>query len=268
MRLVTVGVAGSFPGPDSPASTYLVQAHDGEREWSVVLDLGNGGLGALQRHVDPADVDAVALSHLHPDHCADLSGLYVYLKYHPVRGVARTGVTRHLPVYGPSGTRERAAAMYGLDQGETMDAEYDFRTWQPGVPIQAGPLTIEPFEVFHPVDAYGVRVTGPSSLRPGETATLVFSGDTDYCESLVEASRDVDLLLCEAAFQEGRDDVVQRGIHLTGRRAGKIAAAAGVKRVLLTHMTSWSDPDVTIAEAREQYTGPLEAAVPGGVYEL
>ncbi len=268
MRLVTVGVSGSFPGPDSPASTYLVQGHDGEREWNVVLDLGNGGLGALQRHVDPADVDAVGLSHLHPDHSADLSGLYVYLRYHPVRGSARTGVPRGLPVYGPSGTRERAAAMYGLEPGETMDAEYDFRTWRSGSSVRVGPLTLEPFEVFHPVEAYGIKVTGPSSLRPGETATLVFSGDTDHCESLVEASRDVDLLLCEAAFQEGRDDVVERGIHLTGRRAGKVAASAGARRLLLTHLTAWSDPGVALAEAREQYTGPLEAAVPGGVYEL
>jgi ribonuclease BN (tRNA processing enzyme) len=268
MRLVTVGVSGSFPGPHSPASTYLVQADDGERTWSVVLDLGNGGLGALQRHVEPADLDAVGLSHLHPDHCADLSGLYVYLRYHPVRGGERTGVPRQLPVYGPEGTRERAAAMYGLDEGQTMDSEYDFRTWSPGSPVRVGPLVLEPFVVFHPVEAYGVRVTGPSSVRPGETATLVYSGDTDHCETLVEAARDADLLLCEAAFVEGRDDVVERGIHLTGRRAGKIAASAGAKRVLLTHLTAWSDPEVAVAEAREQYTGPLEAAVPDGVYEL
>ncbi|WP_402376211.1 MBL fold metallo-hydrolase [Isoptericola rhizosphaerae] len=267
MRLVPVGVSGSLPGPESPASCYLVQAHDGERWWSLVLDLGSGALGPLQRHVDPLDVDAVGISHLHPDHCADLSGLYVYLRYHPERGSHRTGRPRHLVVHGPSTTRERAAAMYGLESGETMDAEYAFRTWQPGVSVQVGPLTVEPFVVNHPVEAYGMRVTGPSSDRPGERATLVFSGDTDHCDRLVEASRGADLLLCEAAFLEGRDDGVD-GIHLTGRRAGKVAAKAGAGRLLLTHLTVWTDSAQTLAEAREEYDGPLDVARPGTVYEL
>ncbi|WP_402464444.1 MBL fold metallo-hydrolase [Isoptericola aurantiacus] len=269
MRLTTVGVAGSLPGPDSPASCYLVQAHDGERDWHVVLDLGSGALGPLQRHVDPLDLDAVALSHLHPDHCADLTGLYVYLRYHPERGSHRTGVARQLPVHGPSTTRERAAAMYGLEPDETMDAEYAFRTWRPDGPaVQVGPLTLEPFAVNHPVEAYGVRVTGPSTQRPGESATLVFSGDTDACETLVEASRGVDLLLCEAAFLEGRDDEVAPGIHLTGRRAGRLAAQAGAARLVLTHLTAWTDPQDTLAEARAEYDGPAEVAVAGGTYTL
>ena len=151
MRLVTVGVAGSFPGPRSPASTYLLQV-PGElaaasgltgadaRDWNVVLDLGNGGLGALQRHVDPNDLDAVGISHMHPDHSADLSGLYVYLKYHPERGVARTGRPRHLPVLGPADVAERAGVAYGLEPGETMEGVFDFGVWQPGRTVRVGPL--------------------------------------------------------------------------------------------------------------------------------
>ncbi|MDO8144416.1 MULTISPECIES: MBL fold metallo-hydrolase [Isoptericola] len=268
MRLVTVGVSGSLPGPDSPASCYLVQADDAERTWNVVLDLGSGALGPLQRHVDPADLDAIGLSHLHPDHCSDLSGLYVYLKYHPERGVVRTGVPRELPVLGPSATCERAAAMYGLEPGEDMATEYAFRTWEPGSPVRVGPMTLEPFRVNHPVEAYGVRVTGPSSDRAGESATLVFSGDTDMCPGLVEGARGADLLLCEAAFLEGRDDGVERGIHLTGRRAGKVAAEAAVGRLLLTHLPAWTDPADTLAEARGVFDGPTELAVAGGVHTL
>ncbi|WP_166846411.1 MBL fold metallo-hydrolase [Isoptericola sp. BMS4] len=279
MRLVTVGVSGSFPGPESPASTYLVRVSAAEaaaagctgadvREWNVVLDLGSGGLGALQRHVDPLSLDGVALSHLHPDHCADLSGLYVYLRYHPTRGDARTGSSRQLPVYGPGSAAERAAAMYGMGPGESMDGVYDFRSWAPGRPVRLGPLELEPFTVFHPVEAYGFRVTGPSSVRPGERATLAYSGDTDSCAGLVDAARDADLFLCEAAFQEGRDDGIERGIHLTGRRAGRAAAEAGARRLLLTHVAAWSDPRVPLAEAREVYGGPVDVTVPGGEHEL
>ncbi|GAA1711683.1 MBL fold metallo-hydrolase [Isoptericola hypogeus] len=279
MRLVTVGVAGSFPGPASPASTYLVQVSaaeavaagatgDDARDWNVVLDLGNGGLGALQRHVDPLALDAVALSHLHPDHCADLSGLYVYLRYHPARGAVRTGVARHLPVYGPTTTAERAGAMYGLAPDESMASEFDFRSWEPGARVRVGPLELEPFRVFHPVEAYGIRVTGPSAVRPGERATLVYSGDTDLCDGLVAGAAGADLFLCEAAFQEGRDDRVEAGIHLTGRRAGKAAAAAGARRLLLTHIASWSDPQVPPAEARAVYDGPVAVAAPDEVHVL
>ena len=77
MRLTVIGCSGSFAGPGSPASSYLVRADDpAGRTWHLLLDLGNGALGALQRQVDLADLDAVAISHLHPDHCADLLGLY------------------------------------------------------------------------------------------------------------------------------------------------------------------------------------------------
>src|SRR5487761_1525454 len=67
VRLTVIGCSGSFPGPDSPGSCYLVEA-DGFR---LLLDLGNGALGALQRYCGLYDVDAICLSHLHADHCLD-----------------------------------------------------------------------------------------------------------------------------------------------------------------------------------------------------
>ncbi|MDQ1641319.1 MAG: hypothetical protein QOJ90_670, partial [Actinomycetota bacterium] len=79
MRLTVIGCSGSFPGPDSPASCYLVEA-DGFR---VVVDLGNGALGPLQRHCAIGDIDAVLLSHLHPDHVMDVLSLYVARSYDP-----------------------------------------------------------------------------------------------------------------------------------------------------------------------------------------
>ncbi|WP_265523209.1 MBL fold metallo-hydrolase [Oerskovia flava] len=272
MRLVTVGTSGSFAGPDSPASSYLVQvpadvSPDG-RAWNLVLDLGNGSLGALQRHVDPLDLDGVGLSHLHPDHFVDVCGLYVYLRYHPERGSQRTGTGKSLPLWGPQGTGRRLAVAYGLEAGETMDAELDVRTWEPGLPTTLGPLELEPFEVLHPVPAYGVRVTGPSSLRPGERVTLAYTGDTDLCDGVVDLARDVDLLLAEAAFHEGRDDGVPRGIHLTGRRAGQVAARSGARRLVLTHLPAWNDPQRSVAEARAVYDGPIDVATSGAVFDV
>ena len=89
VKLTIVGCAGSFPSAESPASCYLIEAPYEGRTYRLVVDLGSGALGALQRYVDLRDVDAVALSHLHPDHCFDLSGLYVVSKYHPAGALPR-----------------------------------------------------------------------------------------------------------------------------------------------------------------------------------
>ena len=110
MRLTVVGCSGSYPGPDSPASCYLLEAeHDdgsGPRTWRVLLELGNGALGALHRVVDPLSIDAVLVSHLHADHCLDLCGYYVMRKYHP------QGPPPRIPVWGPSDTADRMARAY------------------------------------------------------------------------------------------------------------------------------------------------------------
>src|SRR5699024_7504230 len=125
------------------------------------------------------------------------SGMYVYLRYHPVGGSLREGTGKKLPIWSPSTTARQAARAYGLSEGETMDADYDFRPWTQGAPVEVGPLTLEPFRVFHPEEAWGVRVTGPSTLRPDERAVIAYSGDTDYCAQVVALARDADLFLCE-----------------------------------------------------------------------
>lgn len=263
MRLTVLGCAGSFPGPESPASSYLVQADDASgRTWNLLLDLGNGALGVLQRFCDPVDLDAIGLSHLHPDHVADVSGLYVYLRYRPGGGPRRP-----LPVHGPFGTASRLAAAYGLEPGESMAGQIAVHTWQPGHPVQVGPMTVTPVAVEHPVPAYGMRVTGPSDHDPGATVTLAYTGDTDACAGLDALARGADVLLAEAAFVEGREDDV-RGIHLTGRRAGEAAAAGGAGRLLLTHVPAWNEPGVGEAEAREVYDGPVETVRSGFVAVL
>lgn len=267
MKLTIVGMAGSFPSPSSPASCYLLQADDDAgRTWSVVMDMGSGSFGALQQVVDPFAIDAVAISHMHPDHFADLCGYYVYLKYHPERGSERDPARCAVPVYGPAQAQRRLAESYGLSDDETMAGQYSFRPWIPGTPRTVGPLTIEPVVVEHPIPAYGMRVTGPSSVTPGARVTLAYTGDTDLCDGVAELARGADLLLAEAAFVEGRDTAT--GIHLTGLRAGQVAAEAGAARLLLTHIPAWNDPAVSIAEARSAYDGPVDVVVQGASYVL
>ena len=145
MRLTVLGCSGSLPGPKSPASSYLVEA-DGFR---VLLDLGNGALGAFQEHAKIADIDAVLLSHLHPDHCLDLCSLYVARRFWPdVEGPP-------IPVWGPPDTAARMAAAYGLAPEPAMAKTFDFRTYLDG-----------PFAVG-PVEVRAARPSGPRVCPPG-----------------------------------------------------------------------------------------------------
>ena len=255
VRLTIVGCSGSFPGPESAASCYLVEADDDAgRTWRVLLDLGNGALGPLQRVADLGSLDALLISHLHPDHFMDACGLYVARRYDPAGASAEP-----LPVFGPGGVANRLLEAYGADAADGLGDTYTLQEWEDGRSVTIGPLTVTPRRVVHPVEAYGLRVEHRGRV-------LAYSGDTDACPALDELAKDADLLLAEASFQEDRDDI--RGIHLTGRRAGEAAAAAAARRLVLTHVPVWTDGDVVLAEARDAYDGPVELARPLAAYDV
>ena len=251
MRLTVVGCSGSYPGPDSPASCYLVEAEHEGRTWRALLDLGSGALGALQRYVDPLAIDAVFLSHLHADHCLDLCGYHVLRRYHPL------GHQPLLPVWGPADTADRMARAYDLPVDPGMREEFDFRGYD-GV-VELGPFRVEAIEVDHPVPAYGLRVSA-------DGVTIGYSGDTGPCQGLDAVARDVDLFLVEASFHTRTEN--PPNLHLTGVDSGAAAARAGARRLLLTHVPPWHDREEALAEARSAYDGPVELARSGDVHEI
>jgi ribonuclease BN (tRNA processing enzyme) len=251
VKLTVLGCSGSLPGPDSPASGYLVEA-DG---FHLVIDLGNGALGPLQRFVSPHRVDAVVLSHLHPDHCADMSGLAVALQYGPQRR------ERPLAVIGPAGTRERIAAIVNPNvnadpKPDSLNALFEFAAPSDRV---LGPFSLSFAPVNHPVPTFAVRIS--DGVR-----TLVYSADTGECPALVTLARGADVLLCEATW--GPDDSYPPNLHLTGAQAGEHAARAGVERLIVTHVPPTGSRDVAAAEARASFGRPVDAARPGSQYEI
>ncbi|MFF0988277.1 MBL fold metallo-hydrolase [Kocuria nitroreducens] len=261
MKLTIVGCTGSFAGPDSPASCYLLSGEDAEgRTWRILLDMGNGALGVLQRHMDLHDIDAVLVSHLHPDHCIDLAGLHVAIKWDP-RGWGRAPI----PLWAPTGLHEYLSSTHGLPPEPGMHGEFDFHTWAAEVTVRVGPFAITPFCVEHPTpEPYALRIDYDGVLGP---STLAYSGDTDACEGLVRAARDADVFLCEAAYHEGRDDAL-RGIHLTGRRAAEAARDAGARKLLLTHLPVRNSPTRAVEEAQEVFDGPIGVAQPAHTYPI
>ena len=251
MRLTIVGCSGSYPGPESPASCYLVEADHEGRTWRVLLDLGSGALGVLQRYADPLAIDGVFLSHLHADHCLDLCGYHVLRRYHP------SGHQPRLPVWGPADTANRMARAYDLPVDPGMRAEFDFRSYDGAVEL--GPFRVEAIEVDHPVPAYGLRVSAGG-------VTLGYSGDTGPCDGLDAVARDADLLLAEASFHTREQN--PPNLHLTGVDCGAAATRAGARRLLLTHVPPWHDLDEALTEARSAYDGPVELARTGDVHEI
>ena len=248
MRLTVIGCSGSFPGPDSPASSYLLE-HQGFR---LLLDLGNGALGPLQRHTGLADINAVCLSHLHADHCLDLCGFWVAQTYAP------DGPGPRIPVYGPAGTAHRMAQAYGLDEHPGMTQAFDFGTLQPGA-REIGPFRVTLARMNHPVETFGFRVEAGGLV-------IAYSADTGESAALVDLARGADLMLCEASFLDGPG--LPEGVHLTARQAAEHAARAGVGRLVLTHLVPWNDRERSRAEAAACFGGQLSLATSGLVIDL
>jgi ribonuclease BN (tRNA processing enzyme) len=220
VKLTIVGCSGSGPGPKSPASSYLVE-HDG---FTLLLDLGNGAFGPLQGFTDPAGIDAVFLSHLHADHCLDVAPFVVWHRY------AGPSERSLVPLYAPVGAERRLALAYDID-GDGLTDVFDF------IPVGPGKFSLGPFAVTlartaHPVECYAIR------LEAGGRS-LVYTADTGPSQRVVELARGADVLLAEAAHPPGPD--LPGGLHLTGREAAEHAVAAGVRRLLLTHIPAWVD---------------------------
>jgi ribonuclease BN (tRNA processing enzyme) len=220
VKLTIVGCSGSGPGPKSPASSYLVE-HDG---FTLLLDLGNGAFGPLQGFIDPAGIDAVFLSHLHADHCLDVAPFVVWHRY------AGPSERSLVPLYAPVGAERRLALAYDID-GDGLTDVFDF------IPVGPGKFSLGPFAVTlartaHPVECYAIR------LEAGGRS-LVYTADTGPSQRVVELARGADVLLAEAAHPPGPD--LPGGLHLTGREAAEHAVAAGVRRLLLTHIPAWVD---------------------------
>ncbi|MBB0245269.1 MBL fold metallo-hydrolase [Streptomyces alkaliphilus] len=249
MKLTVVGCSGSFPSADSACSCYLIEAEG----YRLLLDLGNGALGELQKYTGLYDIDAIVLSHLHPDHFIDMCGYFV-ARYYRHEG----GRCAPIPVYGPAGTEHRLNTAYEDTPTEkSMSEVFDFRTLHHGESLKLGPLAIDVSRVRHPVEAYGFRVEH-------EGRVLTYSGDTGPCREVEDLARDADLFLCEAAFTDGKENLPD--IHMTGREAGESARAAGVRRLVLTHIPPWTDTEVNLRDARAVFDGPVEAARPGAVH--
>ena len=253
MRLTVLGCSGSVGGPDSAASGYLLT---GPGMTPAVLEFGPGVLGALQRYADPGAV-SVFLTHLHADHCADISGLLVWRRYHP------NPPTGKALLYAPEGSELRLGNASAEIGGETDDITdvLDLRHWVEGEAFDYEGLTVTPYRMFHPPESYGLRFTTETGK------VFVYTGDTAVCDSLYDLAKGADVLMAEASWTH---DPANRpvGVHMSGIEAGRAAREAGVGELLITHIPPWTSREEIIAEAKSEFPGPVHAVSPGEVFDI
>jgi ribonuclease BN (tRNA processing enzyme) len=243
MRLTVIGCSGSFPGPDSPASSYLAEAEG----FRLVIDMGNGALGVLQRYAELFGIDAICVSHLHADHCIDVGSYWIARQFAP------DGPKPPVPLYGPPGTADRVQPHLGSDSADRTQVPFDFRDLTRAV-VEIGPFRVTTDHMNHPVETFGFRVEHAGRR-------LAYSADTGESSALVRLAEGADVLLCEASFTDRADN--PPNLHLSARQAGEHATRAGVGQLVLTHLVPWNDRDRSLAEAAETYRGPLSLATSG-----
>jgi ribonuclease BN (tRNA processing enzyme) len=249
IELTVLGCAGSHPGPGRLCSGYLVRSGD----TSVLMDAGNGSTANLQRSMALRDLDAIVISHRHVDHCVDLIGAFYALRFDPAFG-------RRIPLYGADEVHETLTGLMSADSAMAFDEVFDHTRVGDGDELSIGPLRLRFANSLHAAPAVSTRIEV-------DGATLVYSGDSAGGPDLVRISEGTDLLLCEATWAGDPNDYPP-GVHLTGREAARIAAEAGVGKLVLTHIAGGTDRQQVLREAREVYDGPVELAEDLAVYRL
>jgi ribonuclease BN (tRNA processing enzyme) len=236
IELTVLGCSGSYGAPAGGAcSGYLVRA-GGATLW---VDCGNGTLAALQRHADPADLTAVVITHVHPDHCVDLYGLHVLNRY----GLERSG----LPVYAPEGV-EPALRHLVADWGDT----FDWKEVGDGDREEIGGVGLRFARTDHPPPTVAVEISHADRR-------LVYTSDTGPEWSVDAFAPRADLVLSEATYQHHD---IRAPLHLSARQAGEMARAADARRLVLTHLWPTLDPAVSVAEGSEAFGAPVTLAAP------
>jgi ribonuclease BN (tRNA processing enzyme) len=246
MRLTVLGACGAWPEAGQACSGYLVE-HGGFR---LLVDVGYATVPRLLRHVTAEQVDAVFVSHGHPDHCADLNPL--------LRARAlRDDPAPPLPLYALPGALD---AVLALDRPGMLDDAYALREFAAGGRLEIGPFRVETRPLPHFVPDAGVRLAAGGRV-------VAYTGDSGPSAEVVALARDADLLVAEASYV---DEVPAdtRGALCSAREAGRQAADAGAARLLLTHLLPGTDQAAALAAARDGHDGEVGVATADLVLDL
>jgi ribonuclease BN (tRNA processing enzyme) len=236
MKLTIIGHWGGYPKAGEASTGYLFE-HNGFR---LLVDCGSGVLSHLQKHIDPTELNALLISHYHPDHIADIGVLQHALLIQYYMGKSKGT----LPVYAHE---EDAHGFRSLTYRNFMKAQ----AYNEQSKLTIGPFSVSFVKTKHPVTCYGMRIEA-------DGRSVFYTADSAFKKSFVPFGKDADLLLCECNFY-GDMDASGAG-HMTSLDAGKLAYETEAKKLILTHLPHFGDPEQLVSEAKTIYKGDIELA--------
>lgn len=233
MNVTVIGCWGGYPKVNEASSGYLFE----EAGFKLLVDCGSGVLSHMQNHIQPEQLDAVLLSHYHPDHVADIGVLQHALL-----------IGRHL------GKEISTLPIYGHQEDETGFAALTYKdltagqAYHPSDKLTIGPFTVEFLQTVHPVPCYAMKISN-------HRQSVVYTADSAYQEEFIPFIKGSSLLLCESNFYSGMDG--QSAGHMTSSEAGRLARLAGVNTLVLTHLPQFGDLRKLKEEAEEEFHGTV-----------
>ncbi|TWT04327.1 MBL fold metallo-hydrolase [Planococcus sp. CPCC 101016] len=244
MKIIPIGVWGGYPNKNEATSAFLIE-QDGFR---CLVDCGSGVLAAVQNYTELRDLDAVIISHYHPDHIADIG----VLQHAAMVGMQLKEWDTPLLFYAHDKDPDEFKKLFykGVTEGRAI---------QESETLNLGPWQVSFCETIHPVYCLAMKFTAN-----GRTA--VFTADTSWKEELVSFSENADLVIAESNLYEKYLGIIQG--HMSGSQAGELAERSNAKRLLLTHLPQYGDLAEILNAAKSSYSGEVEFAVIGKSYEL
>lgn len=260
MKVTVLGKSPGWQDADGACSGYLVEG----AATSLLVDCGSGVFSKLRGVRDYVDLDAIVITHMHPDHYFDLVPYACALTYGPRGDCARApddAGPRGPRLLVPTGAGEllRSLAAAG-GQPHLLDGAFEITEYDPAQSARIGELALRFQPVPHYVPANAVEVRGTGGGR------CTFGADHGPTDALEAFAAETDLLFLEATLASP-EERAPRG-HLTAAEAGEHAAGCRAQRLVLTHISDELDGDRAVADARRSFGGPVDLAREGAVYEV
>jgi len=243
MKWTILGTSGGFPAPGGATSGYLLRF----QEKNILIDCGSGVLSNLFRFIPVEQLDAVILTHLHHDHISDIQ----VLRYAIDLSRRFDKPVKQIPVFAPA-TPELLAATLQSDSNLIVG------TISHGTELNMFGATVRFLAMDHPVETYGVAIELAGRK-------IVYTGDSIPCANLDELLRDADLAIMDAGSLERFRKPVM--MHMTAAECASIAAKAGVKKLVLSHLLPLFDEQEILQEARTNFPDAVLAKI-GDTYTI
>lgn len=252
MRLTVLGKSPSWEDAGAACTSFLVQ----EGETSLIVDCGSGAFGKLRAQIDYRDLDAIVISHFHADHLLDLVPFACALTYGPASTDGSAPPRLIAPRGGGAYFRRLGTA---IDDEKLIVGAFPIEEYESESETKVGEIRVRTHPVPHIGPTHAIDLVASSGGR------IVFGADGPYSEELIAAAQGADLLIAEATLP---DPVPDQHVHMSAEETGRLARAAGVSRLVLTHISDELDMERSRRIASEGFGAEAEVATEGATYEV